>query len=174
MGLDAFVRCRCFEEGKLVNCPVPYEDLYLSEDGYVSSRTLDEAHAELGYGEYRARFGPLDDEFFEWKMHPCEHENMEYCSEHVGNIMGWATLQCIFEDAEEGTLSTLKTMLPTSNDGFFPASKAQQALDELEILRVHVRKSGDQAEIEWVDWKADILECLLRASLETGNPIQWC
>lgn len=174
MGLDAFVRCRCFEEGKLINCPVPYEDLYLDEDGYVSSRTLDEAQATLSYEEYRARFGRLDDEFFEWKMHPCKHEDMEYCSAHVCNIMGWVTLRCIFEDADEDMLPTLNTMLPTSNDGFFPASKAQQALDELEILRAHVRTSGDQAEIEWVDWKAGTLERLLRASLETGNPIQWC
>ncbi len=26
MGLDAFVRCRCFEEGKLKPGPIPFED----------------------------------------------------------------------------------------------------------------------------------------------------
>ena len=36
MGLDAFVRCRCFEEGKLKPGPIPLEDLYIDdEDGCV-------------------------------------------------------------------------------------------------------------------------------------------
>lgn len=28
MGLDATVRCRCFEEGKLKPVPVPFDDLH--------------------------------------------------------------------------------------------------------------------------------------------------
>lgn len=43
MGLDASVRCRCFEEGKLKPGPVPVEDLYIDSDGYLASRKLDEA-----------------------------------------------------------------------------------------------------------------------------------
>ena len=34
-----------------------------------------------------------------------------------------------------------------------------------------VKESSDA---EWADWKAEILGRLLHASLETGNPIQWC
>ena len=41
MGLDASVRCRCFEEGKLRPGPVPLEDVYVDTEGYLSSRKLD-------------------------------------------------------------------------------------------------------------------------------------
>lgn len=44
MGLDATVRCRCFEEGKLVPGPIPVGDLYVDEEGYISSRKLDKAN----------------------------------------------------------------------------------------------------------------------------------
>jgi cytochrome c oxidase assembly protein Cox11 len=42
MGLDAFVRCRCFDEEKLKPRPVPVEYLYIDNDGHHSSRKLDE------------------------------------------------------------------------------------------------------------------------------------
>lgn len=48
MGLDATVRCRCFEEGKLKPGPVPYDDLYIDGEGYIASRRLDARRAELG------------------------------------------------------------------------------------------------------------------------------
>ena len=66
MGLDASVRCRCFEEHRLNPCPVPYEDLYIDVDGYLSSRSLDEAHAKYDYRQIQARYGQLDDEFRDW------------------------------------------------------------------------------------------------------------
>ena len=41
MGLDAFVRCRCFEEGKLKPGPIPFEDLYIDEEDFICSKFLD-------------------------------------------------------------------------------------------------------------------------------------
>ena len=65
MGLDASVRCRCFEEGKLKPGPVPFEDLYIDEEGYLSSRKLSEAYSKYGYRQYREHYGDLDDAFEE-------------------------------------------------------------------------------------------------------------
>lgn len=47
MGLDAFVRCRCFEEGKLKPGPIPFEDLYIDDEDYISSKFLDQKRKEL-------------------------------------------------------------------------------------------------------------------------------
>lgn len=57
MGLDASVRCRCFEEGRLKPGPVPVEDLYIDEEGYLSSRKLNAAYKKYDYRQYRARYG---------------------------------------------------------------------------------------------------------------------
>ncbi len=36
MGLDASVRCRCFEEGLVSDPPLPMEDLYVDDEGACS------------------------------------------------------------------------------------------------------------------------------------------
>ena len=70
MGLDAFVRCRCFEEKKLKPGPVPYEDLYIDEDGYLYSRTLNEAENKLGWEKYYEEFKNLTCAFDKWYSGP--------------------------------------------------------------------------------------------------------
>lgn len=80
MGLDATVRCRCFEEGKLKPGPLPLDDLYIDEEGYLSSHKLDAAHARFAYRQFDARYGDLQREFQKWANSCCEHEYGEYCS----------------------------------------------------------------------------------------------
>lgn len=90
MGLDARVRCRCFEDGRLKPGPVPVTDLYIDEDGYLASRTLDTASIRYDWRRYHARYGKLDEEFTLWLEDCCEHENGEYCSNGLarGACMG--------------------------------------------------------------------------------------
>ena len=60
MGLDAFVRCRCFEEHKLIDPPVPYEDLYVDPDGLsmlANTRTWKSARSGLVIGQGLLTFG---------------------------------------------------------------------------------------------------------------------
>lgn len=99
MGLDASVRCRCFEEGKLNPGPVPTDDLYIDEDGYLASRTLDEARKQFDYRRFDARYGALDDAFCEWVDHCCEHEFGEYRSEWVSNWAGCVEFEDLVEEA---------------------------------------------------------------------------
>lgn len=57
----AFVRCTCFEEHRLIGCPVPYESLYVDGDGWLWSTVFDAP-------------GALEnDEYLRWNVRPCEH-----------------------------------------------------------------------------------------------------
>lgn len=277
MGLDAFVRCRCFEDGKCRPAPVPWEDLFVDEEGYVSSRTLETAYQELGWKDYRKQYGVLSDAMWEWNEHPCEHENGKYCSEWVGTWAGVSGYRALIASVGQEKLPVLSKMLPEANGGCFPVELAEAALRELDILdeessktedvliegengeeawrissghpyafmfsprgyqvgladeglfvaegdrivflSAHFRQTptgyvengdhemllesldeggnptgerykvfgsllhGKDAEMSFVvrrmqsegqTWRSDVLRRLLRASLETGNPIQWC
>lgn len=55
MGLDATVRCRCFEEGKLKPGPVPYDDLYIDVDGNLASKKLDLKRAAMDRRRFDAQ-----------------------------------------------------------------------------------------------------------------------
>lgn len=103
MGLDAYVRCRCFEEGKLKPGPVPFDDLYIDEDGYLSSKKLDAARSVYDRRRFSARYGQLEDDFLAWSENCCEHEDGEYCSEWAGNVAGVAQFQALVEQLGGGS-----------------------------------------------------------------------
>lgn len=133
MGLDASVRFRCFEDGKLKPGPVPYEDLYIDEDGYLSSKKLDEASWSYGFRRYHARYELLEREFEKWSDDCCEHEFGDYCLEQVSNWAGCAQFRELIEEAggkEEFPL--LSNLLPHGNGGIYPADQAQSTLEELD------------------------------------------
>lgn len=99
MGLDASVRRRCFEEGKLKPGPLPLDDLYIYEEGYLCSKTLDAAEEELGFNEFMNRYRDLYYRFEEWVDHEaCEHEFGDYCTEWVSNWAGVAGFESRVEE----------------------------------------------------------------------------
>lgn len=133
MGLDATVRCTCYEKGLLKPGPVPYEDLYIDEEGYLSSRTLDDAHGRYDFRQYNARFGELEDAFRDWLDHSCEHEDGDLCWERIGNIAGCSAFHCLLDEAGgEEAFPLLANMLPEGNGGMYPAELAKSTLEELE------------------------------------------
>ncbi len=134
MGLDASVRCRCFEEGKLRPGPVPIEDLYIDDEGYLSSRKLDDAYARFSLRQVWARYYELENAFREWSDHPCEHEDGEICSERVGNWSGCAVFEDYCEEIGEERVPILAHILPSGNGGTFPAEMAEAALKELDFF----------------------------------------
>ena len=172
MGLDASVRCRCFEEGKLKPGPVPFDDLYIDGEGYLSSRKLDDAGSRFNLRQMWARYYDLETAFEEWANHACEHEDGEICSEHVGNWSGVAAFSSWCEKIGEDKLPILNHILPPGNGGTFPAEKAEAALAELDIFDAELKARSRGA---WCGTFAnEALRELLNASLETGNPIRWC
>ena len=133
MGLDATVRCRCFEEGKLKPGPVPLDDLYIDKEGYLSSRKLDAAYKRLTYRQFDARYGDLQREFEDWSGSCCEHAGGDYCSEWVSNIAGCAQFEDLVEAAGgEADFPLLSKLLSHANGGTYPAELAAATLAELD------------------------------------------
>ena len=144
MGLDAFVRCNCFEEHKLKPGPVPYEDLYIDADGYLSSRKLDSMWQKYDFAGFDARYGELQDQFMDWRESCCEHEDCKYCNEWVSNwagVMRFNYLVETFGGKEKYPL--LFTLLPSANGGYYPLEKAEATLLELDDFLSHVVKHAE-------------------------------
>ncbi len=133
MGLDAFVRCNCLEEGKMKPGPIPLEDLYVDEEGYLWSHKLENMSKKYDRRQFEARYGALESAFFEWSETCCEHEDGEYCSEWVSNIGGCAQFRSLVEECGgEAKYPLLSNLLPKANEGFHPVEKAQATLKELD------------------------------------------
>ena len=175
MGLDATVRCRCFEEGRLRPGPVPLDDVYVDEEGYLSSRKLDAARARLTYRQFLARYGDLQREFEDWADSCCEHEDAELCAEHVANWSGCAEFRELVKRAGgEKNYPLLSALLPDGNGGTYPAEKAAAALAELDRFAEWVAANAPQVIRGGRYGTAERLRRLLEASLASGNPIRWC
>ena len=146
MGLDAFVRCRCFEEGKLKPGPIPFEDLYIDDEDYISSKFLDQKRKELSSEQFRERYGDLESDFLNWIDSACEHEYGEICSESVGNFCGVLNIYAdLSSDEGESKYPLLNNMLPSINDGLYPVEKAQPTLNELDrFIEEHAKVQGYQ------------------------------
>lgn len=162
MGLDAFVKCNCFEEHKLKPGPVPYEDLYIDVDGYLSSKKLDSMLQKYDFDKFDARYGKLWDQFIEWKETCCEHEGCEYSREWVSNWWGvWHFTHLVEVCGGKEKFPLLAELLPHANGGFYPAAKAEATLLELEEFLKHAVKlteprlfrADTNAMIEYIDEK---------------------
>ena len=146
MGLDAFVRCRCFEEGKLKPGPMPLEDLYIDDEDHICSKFLDQKLEELGSDLFWERYGDLESDFLDWIDNACEHEYGEICSERVGNFCGLLSIDAVLSSDEgESKYPLLNNMLPDGNGGLYPVEKAQPTLDELDrFIEEHAKVQGYQ------------------------------
>lgn len=144
MGLDAFVRCRCFEEGKLKPGPIPLEDFYIDDEDHICSKFLDQKLEELGSDLFWERYGDLESDFLDWIDNACEHEYGEICSESVGNFCGVLNIYAdLSSDEGESKYPLLNNMLPSINDGLYPVEKAQPTLNELDrFMEEHAKVQG--------------------------------
>ena len=137
MGLDAFVPCNCFEEGRISRPPEPFrmDDLYRDEEGYICFRRLDRYYEELGYSRYIELYGKLDDAFHSWTLHACEHEDGEYLSEWVSNWPGVREFQSVVEElGGEERYPALSQLIPNGNGGSYPAALVPGAIKEIDDL----------------------------------------
>ena len=172
MGLEATVRCRCFEEGKLTPFPLPSGDLYIDDEECLASCTLNHAQAKYEHDQeaFDRCFGDLQLAFEQWVDHACEHERGEYLREQV---CGRAGIDEFAERMERlggaAKFPLLARMLPRENDGVYAADLAKPTLKELDRF---IEKSLARGEGKYPT--AERIRNLLIASLETGNPIRWC
>ena len=173
MGLDGTVRCRCFEEGRLRPGPVPLEDVCVDEEGYLASRTLDEARERLTRRQFDARYADLGLAFDDWLRSCCEHEGGELCAEHVGNWSGCAEFRELVDRAGgKKNYPLLSTLLPDGGGGTCPAEKAAATLAELDRFAEWVAANAQQVIHEGRYGTTERLRRLLEASRASGNPIR--
>lgn len=187
MGLDAFVRCRCFEEGKLKPGPIPFEDLYIDDEDYISSKLLDQKRKELSSEQFRERYGDLESDFLDWMDSACEHEYGEYgftedtlyfhqlkpsrtfYADHFCQIPADDYEQTqkvvVFCDNPNSCESNFRMTLPGPIDS---------ELDNSVLRSFSVQKTTLDFKETGHFWRLNKIRNLLVASIETKHPIVWC
>ncbi|MFF0177430.1 hypothetical protein [Micromonospora profundi] len=132
MGLDAFVYCRCWQDGLATPCPIGPAGY--DEDGYL-------ALLQPWKGNQAAH-----DAFGTWLAEACPHELMEQASEHVSNWAGVRLFQQALRAAGAERFPTLATAMPDANGGSLPADRAAVALAELDAF-AHTARIADEVEL---------------------------
>lgn len=124
MGLDAYVLCRCWQDGLTSEPPVPAELIGVDKEG---------------------NFGLLDDQDDRWlavdmwRKNACPHEDMEFASEWVANWSGYRLFRDALATVGWQHFPTLRTELPEANGGMMPAAAAVQVLAELDFFATQDR-----------------------------------
>ena len=131
MGLDARVSCDCYVAGRTGEPPFDRDELEW-EEGFLHLRDdgVDWSDEE-SYEPFIARERALD----EWTLTCCPHPEFEVAGEWVGN---WSMVRAFtgyVERADDGRLSTLRTLMPAGNGGAVTPAEARAALAELDVLR---------------------------------------
>lgn len=176
MGLDATVRCNCFEKGLMRPCPVDLSDIYVDEEGYLSSRKIDAARKSMDHRRFSARYGRLEKEVYQWTHDGCEHEDGEICAEWVSNWAGCRHFAALVEEAGgEGSFPLLSQLLPHANGGVYPPEKAPETLAELDrFIEVvsdvdeWVLRDLETEEDIWTSAKGSSFTWMIGPSIEVG------
>ena len=127
MGLDAFVACNCYREGRTTPPPVPRELIVLEDDGTIE--------LDLAYDGNEEQFAAFD----QWMWGPpscCEHEEALHAARvRVANWGGYRAFQQALGQVGWERFPTLHDELPNSNDGTTSPAAAALALEELAAFR---------------------------------------
>jgi hypothetical protein len=119
VGLDAFVYCRCWQDG--LTLP-PVGPVGFDEEGYLDWLVARDEYTEA------------DAAFDRWKATGCPHEDMELVSEHLAPWAGYRLFQQALQSAGWSHFPSLKAELPSANGGRMPAAAAARVLDELDYF----------------------------------------
>ncbi|MET7836284.1 hypothetical protein ABZS44_26080 [Micromonospora sediminicola] len=122
MGLDAFVYCRCWQDGLTTPCPVG--PVGYDEEGRLTLLPTD------GYD------AAAENVFYAWMAeNACPHRHMELVSEGLANWTGVRMFQQALRAAGADRFPTLVAGLPDGNDGGLTVAQAATALVELDAFR---------------------------------------
>jgi len=126
MGLDAFVRCNCYEEGKTKPLPFNKDWLFLNEDGIFEILFPEGVPQEEQWA--------LEDELTLWLETCCEHEELYRCYTRVGNIHGIDKFCRALEQSERGSnkYEILLNNIPAGNYGMIDISVNAQIAAKLD------------------------------------------
>lgn len=121
MGLDATVRCECWERG--LCAPTELASLIeVDEEGYLDLRApeCDDHH--------------LRQRFDSWQQTACRHPDMAYLRSHVSNWSGVSHFRHALTQAGAERFPVLLNELPTANGGLVPPETAREMLDEIHVF----------------------------------------
>jgi hypothetical protein len=139
MALDAFVRCRCWEEGRTSPPPVPADQIAVDEDGILNPTIPYQGNEEL----HRA--------FSLWRRHDaCAHEWMEAAWARIGSGGSYALFREALGHAGWHRFPVLKAELPVIFHGMMSAAAAARMLEELRRL-TGVVALGERTELRDAD-----------------------
>ncbi|WP_159080719.1 hypothetical protein [Nocardia suismassiliense] len=157
VGVDAFVRCRCWQDGRTTAAPVPADLIVEDGAGYLTLSLPYEGHEDQHHG--------LDG----WiRDGACPHEHMEFASERISNWSGYRLFRSALEVAGAADFPTLSKELPDRNGGQLSPMSASSAL--VEIAEFRDRPNVD-TETTLVD--ASTGETLITAVPAYGGVFSW-
>lgn len=122
MGLDATVRCRCWENGTLTSPPPHGEHVRLDEMEQCVFLDL----------PWNAENREKHDAFEKWLASCCPHPQMEAAAEWISNWNGLRAFQSRLQELGLEKFPILSAVLPNANGGLVSPEQSRQALEELE------------------------------------------
>jgi len=120
MGLGAYVRCRCWEDGNITSPPPFAEHVRLDSEDCLD--------LDLPWDENQEKH----EVFNEWLGSCCAHPDMRQAEEHISNWTGYRLFQQQMRAFGLEHFPVLTEVLPEVNGGQAPAEKAAAALKELD------------------------------------------
>lgn len=159
MGLDAYVTCRCWQDGKTTP---PSPAVWNNEEQMAEPAT--DLHGAALHA------------FWDWRNHGCDHEGQEAVTERIGN---WSGVRAFsrYLDRQPVTYAPVFTQeweRRSGNDGVIPLEYSSVILGELDELDRHgVPVEGE----EWLTgYATEVIAAFRRlftASVELQHPVAW-
>lgn len=122
MGFNAFVICRCYQDGKTEE-PPGKEYVKFDSDGL---------YIDVPNNIDKEQRWELEDKFDKWRSSACPHKEMELCCEHLSNNQGMYDFINML--IEKKGYPILSECLPRVNGGMMLPEQAKDCRDELERL----------------------------------------
>lgn len=161
MGLDAYVTCRCWQEGKATPAPIPVQ--WDAEACVVEPA---DPHPT------RSAWSAYDD----WLESACPHENMNAADEWLSNWSGVWEFGAFLHSYEPSVPALHYWWFSREgNSGLVPVSAARVVLHDLETLRRIFGQPDPDSNPDGA-WRMEMvrrLRVLFEASQSTGNPVCW-
>jgi hypothetical protein len=124
MGLDAFVNCNCYKEGKTTEPPVDRKYIYF-DDGFY--------HFKLPGGNDREIFR----QFIDWMDTACDHRRFHYIWTRISNISGLHFFMKMISKYSESSFPALRRAF--SDRHATPPEDSLVALDEVKDIEERIQ-----------------------------------
>jgi hypothetical protein len=121
MGLDAFVRCRCWEDGTTV--PFEFGDLLEVADGRVIPAVA-----------RSKRTAPMYEAYARWIDACCPHPRMVFRQEWIANWYGVSEFRRALNEIDASRFPNLLREIPTLNGGQTDPAQAVNCSAELDLF----------------------------------------